>query len=128
MNIIFYRCSHCGNIAIKPFDSGVPLVCCGEAMDALVANTTDAALEKHVPVVTLDGQNVHVEVGSVAHPMTPDHWITFVCLTSEKGYAFAPLAADGQPQADFVLAAGDKPLKVYEYCNLHGLWSAEVSG
>ena len=63
MDLKFYKCMHCGNIAIKPFDAGVPLVCCGEKMTELTANTTDAAVEKHVPVVRVDGSNVHVEVG-----------------------------------------------------------------
>ncbi len=126
MDVKFYHCTHCGNIAVKPFDKGVPLICCGEKMEELTANTTDAALEKHVPVVTVDGANVHVEVGSVAHPMTAEHYITFICLVTEKGYQIAELSADGAPAADFAVAEGDKPVKVYEYCNLHGLWVAEV--
>lgn len=126
MDVKFYYCKHCGNIAVKPFDSGVPLVCCGEQMEELTANTTDAAVEKHVPVVTVDGANVRVEVGSTLHPMTEEHWITFICLVTEKGYQFVPLTPSDQPVADFVLAAGDKPVKVYEYCNLHSLWVAEV--
>jgi len=69
MDLKFYKCMHCGNIAIKPFDAGVPLVCCGEKMTELTANTTDAAVEKHVPVVRVDGSNVHVEVGSTLHPI-----------------------------------------------------------
>lgn len=126
MELKFYKCEHCGNIAIKPFDSGVPLVCCGEQMGELTANTTDAATEKHVPVVSVDGAKVHVEVGSVPHPMTPEHYITFVCLVTEKGYQFAELTASDEPIANFAVAEGDKPLKVYEYCNIHGLWVAEV--
>ena len=70
MDLKFYKCLHCGNVAVKPLDAGVPLVCCGEPMAELTANTTDAAVEKHVPVVTVDGSNVHVEVGSTLHPMT----------------------------------------------------------
>ncbi|MEG0375713.1 MAG: desulfoferrodoxin family protein [Raoultibacter sp.] len=126
MDVKFYHCTHCGNIAIKPFDSGVPLVCCGEKMEELTANTTDAATEKHVPVITVDGNKVQVEVGSVPHPMTPEHWITFICLVTEKGYQIAELTADDQPHADFAVAEGDKPVKAYEYCNIHGLWVAEV--
>ncbi len=126
MDVKFYRCTHCGNVAIKPFDSGVPLVCCGEKMEEITANSVDAALEKHVPVVTVDGAKVHVEVGSVPHPMTPEHWITFICLVTDKGYQFAPLSADGEPKADFALADGETAVKVYEYCNIHGLWVAEV--
>lgn len=126
MDVIFYRCEHCGNIAIKPFDSGVPLVCCGDEMEELVANTQDAALEKHVPVITVDGNKVHVEVGSVPHPMIDEHYITFVCLVTEKGYQIAPLKPGQEPQADFALVDGDKAVKVYEYCNIHGLWVAEA--
>lgn len=126
MDLKFFKCLHCGNVAIKPFDVGVPLVCCGEKMVELKANDTDAATEKHVPVVTVDGQNVHVQVGEVAHPMTAEHLITFIALVTEKGYQVAELTADGKPEADFAVAAGDAPVKVYEYCNLHGLWVAEL--
>lgn len=126
MNVIFYRCEHCGNIAIKPFDSGVPLVCCGDEMDEVVANTQDAALEKHVPVITADGNQVHVEVGSVLHPMIEEHFITFVCLETEKGYQISPLKPGDEPKVDFAVASGDRAVKVYEYCNIHGLWVAEI--
>lgn len=126
MDVKFYHCTHCGNIAIKPFDSGVPLVCCGEKMEELTANTTDAATEKHVPVITVDGNKVHVAVGSVPHPMTPEHWITFICLVTEKGYQIVELTPEDVPAADFAIADGDKPVKAYEYCNIHGLWVAEV--
>lgn len=126
MDVKFYRCPHCGNIAIKPFDSGVPLVCCGEQMEELTANTTDAAVEKHVPEATVDGRHVHVQVGSTAHPMTPEHYITFICLVTEKGYQVAELSPEGEPVADFAIVEGDKPLKAYEHCNLHGLWVAEL--
>ena len=95
-------------------------------MTELVANTTDAATEKHVPVVTVDGANVHVEVGSTLHPMTEEHLIAFIVLVTEKGYQVAQLTAADEPKADFAVAAGDKPLKVYEYCNLHGLWVASI--
>ena len=89
---------HCGNIAVKPFDAGVPLVCCGEKMTELVANTTDAATEKHVPVVSVDGSKVHVEVGSTLHPMTDEHYITFICLVTEKGYQFRELTPADAPR------------------------------
>ena len=126
MDLKFYKCMHCGNIAIKPFDAGVPLVCCGEKMTELTANTTDAAVEKHVPVVRVDGSNVHVEVGSTLHPMTPEHYITFICLVTKNGYQIVELTPEDAPVADFAIAEGDEALKVYEYCNLHGLRVAEV--
>ncbi len=126
MKIEFYRCEHCGNIAVKVVDSGVPLFCCGEAMGKLEAGVVDAAKEKHVPAVTVEGGVVSVCVGEVEHPMTPEHYIQLICLVSEQGYQLAPLASDGKPEARFALVEGDKPLAVYEYCNLHGLWVAEL--
>ena len=85
MDVTFYKCNHCGNVAVKPFDKKVPLSCCGEKMSELVANSTDAAVEKHVPVVSVSGNAVHVEVGSVVHPMTDEHLIAFVCLVTQEG-------------------------------------------
>ena len=126
MDVKFFKCNHCGNVAVKPFDKKAPLSCCGEKMSELVANSTDAAAEKHVPVVTVDGAAVHVEVGSVEHPMTDEHLIAFICLVTEKGYQVAELSSADKPQADFAVAAGDAPVKVHEYCNLHGLWVAEI--
>lgn len=126
MELKFYKCLHCGNVAVKLYDSGVPMVCCGEQMVELTPNTTDAATEKHVPVVSVEGAKVHVEVGSTLHPMTPEHYITLICLETKKGFQVAQLTPEGTPTADFVVAEGDEPVKVYEYCNLHGLWVAEV--
>ena len=126
MQIKFFKCEHCGNIAIKVVDAGVPMMCCGEKMVELVAGSVDAAVEKHVPAVTVEGDKVHVEVGSVAHPMAEEHLIEFVCLVTEKGYQVRPLTAIDAPAADFVVAEGDKAVAVYEHCNLHGLWVAEL--
>lgn len=73
MELKLYRCAHCGNVAFKLVDKGVPLFCCGQKMDELVPNTTDGALEKHVPAVSRDGKEVSVQVGSVIHPMLEEH-------------------------------------------------------
>lgn len=126
MSLEFYQCLHCGNIAVKPFDAGVPLVCCGENMKLVDPNTTDAAQEKHVPVVTVEGNLVTVEVGSVAHPMEEDHYITFVALETKKGYQIAEFLAGEAPKAVFAVVEGDEPVAAYEYCNKHGLWKAEI--
>jgi len=126
MDVRFYHCTHCGNVIVKAFDSGVPVVCCGDKMEELVANSTDAAVEKHVPVITVDGAKVQVKVGSVAHPMTPEHWIVFICLVTEKGYQIVELSPGNEPQAEFALVEGDTAVKAYAYCNLHGLWTAEA--
>ena len=81
----FYVCPHCGNVIQKVVDSKVPVVCCGEKMKELVANTVDASHEKHVPVVTkVDDCHIKVEVGSVAHPMTPEHHISFIYVDSTE--------------------------------------------
>ena len=126
MDVKFYKCMHCGNIAVKVFDAGVPLVCCGEKMVELVADSQDAALEKHVPAVEVEGNKVIVNVGSVDHPMLEEHWIQFICLVTDKGYQIHLLAPGDAPHAEFVVAEGETPLKVYEHCNLHGLWVTEI--
>ncbi len=122
----FYKCVRCGNIAIKLYDRKAPLFCCGEKMVELTANTEDAATEKHVPAVTVDGAKVDVVVGSVEHPMMENHFITMVVLETKKGYQVVELTAEDAPRATFAVAEGDAPVAVYEYCNLHGLWKAQL--
>ena len=92
----------------------------------LVAGSVDAAKEKHVPVVTANGANVKVDVGSVAHPMTEENLIEWVALEKEKGYQVKYLSANVAPVCNFAVADGDKPIAVYAYCNLHGVWTASV--
>lgn len=126
MQVKFYKCMHCGNIAIKVVDSGVPLVCCGEEMVELVADSQDAALEKHVPAVGITGNKIHVNIGSVDHPMTEEHYIQFICLVKDAGYEIHPLTSDDSPSCDFYLGEGETAVSVYEYCNLHGLWKIDL--
>ena len=123
MQFRVYRCRHCGNIAIKLVDSGVPMTCCGEAMEELSPASVEASVEKHVPVVTRDGDKVTVDVGSVAHPMTAEHYIQFVILETTAGAQIAKLAPDADPQAVFAVLPGAEVKKAYAYCNLHGLWA-----
>ena len=92
----------------------------------LVAGSTDAAQEKHVPVVTKKCKTVKVDVGSVAHPMSAEHLIEWVALETEQGYQLKKLLADGVPACTFTLADGDKAVAVYAFCNLHGLWKTEL--
>ena len=125
MKVKFFRCNHCGNIITMVIDKGVPVMCCGEAMEKLKANTTDAATEKHVPVVKTEGHKVFVEVGSTLHPMTEEHLIQWINLETEKGGQLKTLTAADEPKAIFCLGE-DKPVAVYEYCNLHGLWKTEL--
>ncbi|MGN0212967.1 MAG: desulfoferrodoxin family protein [Muribaculaceae bacterium] len=120
METKFYKCRHCGNVIVKLVDSTVPVVCCGEPMEELVPNTVDAAGEKHKPVVTkVDDCRIRVQVGSVAHPMLPEHHIAFIYVATEHGGRLVNLT--DRPEAE-VCVCGDKPVAVYEYCNLHGLW------
>ena len=91
MEVRLYRCKHCGNIAIKVIDAGVSLVCCGEKMEELIPSSTDAAVEKHVPVVSRAGDTVTVDIGSVAHPMTEEHLINLVILDTTAGIQIAEL-------------------------------------
>ena len=126
MNIKFYKCNHCGNIAVKVVDKGVPLFCCGEKMEELVPDSVDAATEKHVPAVTREEGHIHVNVGSEDPPMTPEHRIQFICRAKEHGSESQTLTPENQPRADFFVSETEKPLRVYEYCNLHGLWVTEL--
>ena len=124
MELKFFRCNHCGNIIVKIKDSSVPVVCCGENMQELVPGTTDAAVEKHLPVYEVNGSSVAVTVGSVLHPMLPEHSINWICLQTNKGFQLKYLNPGEEPKAVFALADGEKVEAVYEYCNLHGLWKA----
>lgn len=120
----FYRCRHCGNVILKVVDSKVPVVCCGEKMEELVPNTVDASNEKHVPVVTrLNDCRIKVEVGSTAHPMTPEHHICFIYVENDNGGIRVDLT--DRPEAEICTCTG-KPSAVYEYCNIHGLWKIEL--
>ena len=97
-----------------------------EGWKELIAGSTDAAQEKHVPVVTKKCKTVKVDVGSVAHPMTAEHLIEWVALETQQGYQIKYLAPEAAPVCTFTLADGDKGVKVYAYCNLHGLWTADL--
>ncbi len=124
MTIKFYRCNHCGNIIVKMVDSRVPVVCCGERMEELVANTVEASTEKHIPYVTkVDDSHIKVTVGSVEHPMLPEHHIVFLFVETEKGGMFLHLK--DKPEAVFCTGT-DRPVAVYEYCNIHGLWKVKL--
>lgn len=122
----FYVCSHCGNIVGLIKDAGVPVMCCGQKMDELVPGTVEAATEKHIPVASVEGSLVHVSVGSVAHPMTPEHSIEWVYLLTNQGGQRKNLQPGAAPTVTFALAEGEKPVAVYAYCNLHGLWKADL--
>ena len=120
----FFICETCGNIIAMVKPSGVPVVCCGKPMKQIVPNTTDAAQEKHVPAWSKEGNLVKVQVGSVAHPMIPAHYIEWVSLQTKAGNQRKALAPEQAPEVTFALTDGDEVEAVYAYCNLHGLWKA----
>lgn len=125
MKTRFFKCRHCGNVVEKVVDSGVPVVCCGEKMEELIPNTVDAAGEKHIPVVThLGDGRIKVEVGSIAHPMTAEHHISFIYVETERGGIRVNLT--DKPEA-IISVGDDRVVAVYEYCNLHGLWVAALA-
>lgn len=124
-NTKFYICEKCGNIVQKIEDSGVNVVCCGQKMTYLEPGVVEASREKHIPVVSLDGNTVKVIVGSVLHPMADEHHISWVYLETDKGGQMKHLDVNASPEITFAIG-DEKPVAVYAYCNLHGLWKAEI--
>lgn len=122
----FYVCMHCGNIVAFANNAGVPIMCCGQKMDELVPNTVEASAEKHLPVISREGNLITVAVGSVAHPMGEDHMIEWVALETQQGNQRKYLIVDGEPSVQFALVEGDAVVAAYAYCNLHGLWKTEA--
>ena len=118
----FFKCDVCGKIVAMVKDTGYDTVCCGKPMRELVPGTTDGAVEKHVPVYTVEGDTVRVKVGSAEHPMTDAHHIEWIAIETENGNQRRELKAGDKPEATFALVPRDKVKNVYEYCNLHGLW------
>lgn len=121
----FYICPHCGNVAVMIHDSGITPVCCGQKMSELIPGTVEASKEKHIPAVTVEGNTVTVNVGSVDHPMQDVHYIEWVQLVTENGSQRKHMKPGQAPKVTFDLG-GEKPLAVYAYCNLHGLWMTEL--
>lgn len=122
----FYICRHCGNVVGMVKNSGVPVKCCGEDMQLLVPNTTDASTEKHLPCISIQEGVLSVTVGSALHPMTAEHFIEWIYVETDKGGQRKILQPTDQPQVTFCLGK-DKPIAVYAYCNLHGLWMTELN-
>ena len=124
-NVKFYICEHCGNVIEKVEDHGVPVMCCGKKMTELGPGTVEASHEKHIPVAVVEDGLVKVSVGSVEHPMVEEHSILWVALESDRGLYRKHLEVGKAPEAVFALA-DEKPVAVYAYCNLHGLWKQEL--
>ncbi len=126
MKTEFYICKKCGKIIQVVKGTAAETICCGEPMKKIIAGTTDAAKEKHIPVAAVSGNKVDVVVGSVEHPMLAEHFIEWIWLETEKGGQMAALQPGQAPKASFLVADGDKATAVYAYCNLHSLWMSEI--
>lgn len=153
--VLFYRCEKCGNIVLLVKSGGGTLTCCGQEMIALKANSTDASKEKHVPELAIQDGKIKVSVGSVAHPMTAEHFIEWIALVADNKIEIMHLKPGMEPKAEFSYCIGEeekhliyrsddempncegKPcnfifrdksekVAVYAYCNLHGLWEKEL--
>lgn len=125
-NSKFYICPRCGNVLEVVQNGGMAPQCCGHEMLELKPNSVDASGEKHTPAVTIHDSIVEVNVGSINHPMEEIHWIQWVQLNTNKGSYRKRLNPGEAPKVLFQLN-NEKPLVVYAYCNLHGLWQAELS-
>lgn len=121
----FYICEHCGNIIGLIHNAGVPMMCCGQKMTQIIPGTVEASKEKHIPVAEVVGNTVKVAVGSVEHPMAEEHHISWVYLETSKGGQRKNPEVGAAPTVEFALAE-EKPVAVYAYCNLHGLWMTEL--
>lgn len=125
--LIFYRCNVCGNLLCAVNASGIAPVCCGQEMERVQTNTVDATVEKHVPKISQEEQCVLVCVGSSPHPMTEEHFISWIFLLTDHGTYARKLTCCDQPLAVFHLVEKEIPLRAYALCNLHGLWMKECS-
>ena len=124
MELKFYQCPICGKIVAIVKNSAAPTVCCGKPMEELVAGTTDAAREKHVPEWSVEGDRLNVVVGAQEHPMKPEHYIEWIALETNSGVQVKTLRPGAAPRASFALDQGDDVRAVYAYCNLHSLWKS----
>ena len=121
----FFICDDCKNIVDIISMRGIPIICCGIKMTELEPNTVEASNEKHLPEVTMSSGTMSVQVGSVPHPMVDEHYVQFIHVETESGGQRKDLKPGDEPNAEFSFIK-DKPIAVYEYCNLHGLWKTEV--
>lgn len=116
----FYKCNKCGNILVSINEKNDNVVCCGETMTLLKSRSIDAAVEKHVPVLIEENGDRKVFVGEVEHPMTEEHYIEFIAVETKNEMLIKKLKPFEKPE--FILNTNEEIIKMYAYCNLHGLW------
>ncbi len=125
MSIKVLYCEHCKNLLLSIKDVNVMPVCCGEKMHVLVANSTDAAAEKHVPVLEVEGNTAKVTVSDVLHPMLPEHHIEWAAIETDRGIFIKSFDGLETPSVEFALCDDEKVNCAYAYCNLHGFWKSK---
>ena len=120
-----YKCEICGNIVEVLHEGAGQLVCCGEPMKLLKENIIDASLEKQIPLIEKTKKGVLVKVGSIEHPMIPEHYIEFIEIITKDNKSDKKFLNPGEkPEAEFCIPI-ENILFAREYCNLHGLWKSE---
>ncbi|MBL6991884.1 MAG: desulfoferrodoxin [Bacteriovoracaceae bacterium] len=117
-----YKCDLCGNIVEVMHAAGGKLVCCGQPMGHQNENTTEAAVEKHIPTVSFSSGELAVKVGSTSHPMADDHYIEWIELVNKDTIYRQHLSPGGEPSYNFKVEHNNYVVRAY--CNLHGLWKA----
>ena len=118
-----FRCKVCGQVVKKLKDTGMPLVCCGEEMEEVSVNTNEEGLkEKHIPVYEINNNRLVVKVGEKLHPMSEDHYIEWISVSTNKGFHTQMFKPGQNPIAVFRLCKGEMPVSIYAYCNIHSLW------
>ena len=122
MEMKFYQCETCGQMVAIVKKKACPILCCGKPMTEIIPGTTDASVEKHVPVYEVKDGKVFVTVGSVEHPMIPEHYIEWILLATTSGNQRKLLKPGDAPKAVFALTEGESVIAAYAYCNLHSLW------
>lgn len=126
--LIFYRCSVCGNLIIKLEDSGITPQCCGRDMEVIVPNTEDALEEKHIPVWRMNGCKVMIQVGEKLHPAEKSHYIKWILVKTNCGLYLRNFECEDSPELCINLCRGEHVIEIYGFCNLHGLWMAGEEG
>ena len=121
----FFTCGRCHNLIGMINPSGGVIYCCGAPMENMEPKYADTGAEKHRPIVQRSGDEITVCVGEKSHPMTAEHAISWVALITDLGHHRKLLIPGEEPVAYFVLK-DEKPIAVYSYCNLHGLWKAQI--
>lgn len=117
-----YRCSTCGNIIEVLHEGQGTLVCCGKDMEILEEKSKEEGLEKHLPEVKIEDNNVKVTVGSILHPMEDSHYIQFIELIFDENRIIKYLKPQESPMVEFKLDKQYTNIKIRAYCNIHGLW------